>query len=148
MPPKAPPRIGKVYYYTSMLLFTLGTFLTLTAICLLQIPSTLIILGAYLVIPFASRNQTEPIKRWFYQRYWRYGSALKQVYGSWNTIALGCFTSGRLVFTGDAQDLAKYKESLIMANHQIYPEGGCRLTQDFTICKCCASLVLKGAQSI
>jgi hypothetical protein len=76
----------------------------------------------YVYLPFCPVEKHEPLKKWFYIRYKAYINATIKTWGSWVLIVTHLMIPGKLVFYGDAADMGEVAQSIVMANHQTFPD--------------------------
>lgn len=130
-PSGRPNTVSAVHYYACMVLFIIGNALTMLALVLFQIPSLLIMYCCYPYLPFCDESKREIIKIWFYKRYRSYIKLSQMAWGSWITILTYAFLPGKMfinyfnllrVFYGDHKEMGEIAQSIVMANHQIFPD--------------------------
>ncbi len=121
--PTAPPKVSALRYNAALAVFALGNLLTMVSLVLLQFPSLLIFYAPYPILPFCAPVRQDQLKRWFYARYRAYIRLTEQVWASWVVIITSLMLPrGKIVFYGDYAQMAAVAQSIVIANHQIFPD--------------------------
>ena len=120
--PKAPPKVSPLYYYTCSALFFIFTYWCLIGIVSIQLPSLLVLYAAYPILPFVGKETRFWLKGWCYMRYKSLMNLTEMVYASYLLALVYLFSPATIVFTGAFQQVEPTAQSIVISNHQIYPD--------------------------
>ena len=121
-PKGRPNTVSSTYYYSMMILFLMGNIVTMTSLVMILIPSLLIMYCVYPFLPFISAEKGDILKIWCYRRYKSYVQMVLRAWGSWIIIISYLRMPGTMIFYGDANDMKGVAQSIVMSNHQIFPD--------------------------